>query len=160
MNESRIKKFAVIGLTLLAILVVGVSLVAAQGPLGDDTPVAPATSFIDEDGDGQCDLYGTDQAGTGGAGYGQYSNGAIGADFVDEDGDGQCDLMDTGTIGQGQGFGAYGTEFVDEDGDGTCDLAGSGQSLGQQGRAGNGFRGGAGNGLGMSQGARGTNAAQ
>jgi len=170
MNESRMKKFAAIGLSLLAILVVGVSMVAAQGPAGGDTPVAPGANFIDEDGDGQCDLCGSDQAGNGGAGYGQgyglHGNGAAGANFVDEDGDGQCDLMGTGVTGQGQGFGAQsgngacGTDFVDEDGDGICDLAGSGQSLGQHGRGGNGFRGGAGNGFGMSQGARGANAAQ
>ena len=164
MKESRMKKFAVIGLSLLAILVVGVSMVAAQGPVGGDTPTSPGANFIDEDGDGICDLCGTDQAGTGGAGYGQgvghHGNGAVGANFVDEDGDGQCDLMGTGTTRQGQGFGACGTDFVDEDGDGICDLAGSGQSLGQQSRASNGFRGGAGNGFGMSQRARGTSTAQ
>jgi hypothetical protein len=171
-KESRVKKFGVIGLSLLAILVVGVSLAAAQEPADDDVPVAPGVNFIDEDGDGVCDLLGTGAGGNGQAqGYGPRGFGAWGANFVDENGDGQCDLMGTGAAGngQGQGYGrgygpqgcggACGADFVDEDGDGVCDLAGSQGSgprgQGGNGRGGNGFRGGAGNGFGrgMGQGA-------
>lgn len=141
MKESSMKKFAVIGLSLLAVLLVSVSLAAAQEPVDDGAPVAPGVNFIDEDGDGQCDLYGTDQAGNGRAGAGQgycsRGNGAAGANFVDENGDGICDLAGSDQAGGGQGFG-------------------------QQGRGGNGSRGGAGNGLGrgMGQGSWGVGAAQ
>ena len=153
MNKSDLKKYAVIAITLLAIMVVGISIAAAQGPSGSDAPAGPqaqepGSAFIDENGDGQCDLFGTGHAG--GQGYRRRGSGAQGVNFVDEDGDGQCDLMGTGA-----GYGATGENFVDEDGDGICDLAGSGQG-------GNGNRGGSGNGFGrgMGRGAWGATAAQ
>jgi hypothetical protein len=102
MKDSRMKKVALIGLAVLAILVIGVSIAAAQGPAGDDTPVAPGANFVDEDGDGVCDLMGTGAAGN------SYRHGAGGANFVDEDGDGVCDLMGTGAAGNSYGHMAGG----------------------------------------------------
>jgi hypothetical protein len=138
MKDSRMKKFALIGLAVLAILVIGVSIAAAQGPAGDDTPVAPGANFVDEDGDGVCDLMGTGAAGN------SYRHGAGGANFVDEDNDGVCDLMGTGAAGNSYGRGAGGANFVDEDGDGVCDLMGTGAAGNSYGHmaGGNGPRGG------------------
>jgi hypothetical protein len=91
MNKSNLKKYAVIAISLLAIMVVGVSIAAAQGPTGRNAPAgneAPAGSqaqvtgpaLIDEDGDGQCDLMGTGQAGSGlGRGMGRGAWGASAA---------------------------------------------------------------------------------
>jgi hypothetical protein len=147
------KKYIVVVALLLAILAIGTPLalayqgpdegVPAQGSLG-----VARSNFVDEDGDGVCDLMGT------GEGYGphgpranQFANGGCGANFVDEDGDGVCDLMGTG---QGSGphgprtnqfaNGGCGANFVDEDGDGVCDLMGTGQGFGPQGQM-NGGRG-------------------
>lgn len=116
-------------------------------------------NFVDEDGDGVCDLMGTGQ-GNGPYGPRGYGNGTgvCGENFVDEDGDGVCDLMGTGQgngpygprgygNGTGQGFGPQGgcgAEFVDEDGDGICDLMGTGQGYGPRGRMNGG-------GLGLGQ---------
>lgn len=61
------------------------------------------TGFVDEDGDGVCDL------------CGNVPGSGEGANFIDEDGDGVCDNYGTGE----------GTGFVDEDGDGVCDNCGS-----------------------------------
>lgn len=107
---------------------------------GDEAP--GAGQFVDEDGDGVCDVCGGQP---GEAGYGR-AYGAGG--FVDEDGDGLCDVCGAAP-GEGQrlapadGTGnAYGrgqgvrgqAEFVDEDGDGICDLFGEmGQGRGQRG---------------------------
>lgn len=144
MKESNMKKYAIIAISLIAIMVVGVSLAAAQEPVGAGVTAQPGANFVDEDGDGQCDLMDTGQS------YGPRGFGAGSANFVDENGDGQCDLMGTGQGGNG----AAGANFVDENGDGLCDLAGSGQSYGPQGQGGHGFRGGSGNtGRGMGRGA-------
>lgn len=62
-------------------------------------------TFVDADGDGICDNYGTYGCG-------------MGAGFVDADGDGICDNY--GTYGCGAGTG-----FVDADGDGICDNYGT-----------------------------------
>ena len=129
MKVSRMKKLAVIGLSLLAILVVGVSVTAAQEPPGGDTPAVPGANFVDEDGDGICDLFGT-----GASGYGQGRFGQGGARQA---------------YGSRGGAGTCGDNFVDEDGDGICDLAGTGTGSGQ---GGNGFRGGNGFGRGMGRG--------
>jgi hypothetical protein len=111
---------SLVGALLLATLVAGVAF--AQGPAGDGDGVRDLVGqgrghgygFVDEDGDGVNDRYGSDCA------------------FVDEDGDGLCDLC--GRLpgegkGQGEGYrrgdgsgsgNAYGRGnrhgFVDEDG--------------------------------------------
>ena len=140
MKKSNLKKYAVIAISLLAIMVVGVSIAAAQGPAGNNAPAGPpaqgvGTAFVDEDGDGQCDLMGTGQAGQG---YGPRGFGAQGANFVDEDGDGVCDLVGSDLMGTGAGYGPGGNgaqraNFVDEDGDGVCDLMGTGVGHGSGG---------------------------
>lgn len=86
--------------------------------------VQTQTSFVDEDGDGVCDL------------CGNVPGSGAGANFIDEDGDGVCDNYGTGV----------GTGFVDEDGDGVCDNCGS--ALGQRsgGNGGSGYRAGEGKG--------------
>ena len=193
------KKYAIVGVILLAILAAGVTLAWTDSTVEAVVPAeasnaAPATdlavgveseaqalvngaindasgstcgqNFVDEDGDGICDLMGTG-AGNGPRGpftYG-YAEGGCGENFVDEDGDGICDLMGTGvSTGAGNGpngsraygysEGSWGTGFVDEDGDGVCDLmgtgAGGGQGLGQQGRMNGNSQGGGrgGNGAG------------
>ena len=70
MSKLGVKKFAVIALSVLAITIVGVSIAAAQGPIGADVPAGspatgPGANFVDEDGDGICDLAGIGQAGNG-----------------------------------------------------------------------------------------------
>ncbi len=113
MSKLSRKKFAVLALSVLAIMVVGVSLAVAQGPVGagasaGSTATTPGANFVDEDGDGLCDLAGSGQRF---GPRGQGGNGSCGADFVDEDGDGLCDLAATGQVGngfrggQGNGFG-------------------------------------------------------
>ncbi|MFN2222629.1 MAG: hypothetical protein ACK2UH_08765, partial [Candidatus Promineifilaceae bacterium] len=73
MKGSRMKKYALIGLSVLVILVISISIAAAQGPAGDGTPAAPGVNFVDQNNDGVCDLMGT------GNNYGQgYGNGAGG----------------------------------------------------------------------------------
>lgn len=161
------KKRVVIGLSLLAILLLGASLAMAYDVPGEGDPVVSpglyqGPNFIDENGDGVCDLMGS----------GAFGNGQAGANFIDENGDGVCDLAGTGEgygpfgyahrvcaenfvdedgdglcdlIGSGQGFGPHGNgsgtcggNFIDEDGDGVCDLMGTGQGFGAQGRMNNG----------------------
>ena len=72
-------------------------------------------NFIDEDGDGICDLYQTgNQAGR------QFGRMAQQVNFIDADGDGVCD----NAANQGRGLGngqARTINFIDEDGDGVCD---------------------------------------
>jgi hypothetical protein len=156
-----VKKTLLIGLSLLAIMLLGTSLAMAY-----DSPeeyVPPGTpqelqgpNFVDEDGDGQCDLMGT-------AGFGRGREGAgEGPNFIDENGDGVCDLAGSGLAGTGQGYGPRGLQdescgenFIDEDGDGLCDLAGTGQGYGGRGRMGNGQSQGLGQGQGWGRIARG-----
>ncbi len=73
--------------------------------------------FIDENGDGICDYYGT--GGCYGVNQGHY--------YVDENGDGICDYYGTD--------GCYGTHhgqyYVDENGDGVCDNYGTGGCYGR-----------------------------
>jgi len=121
------------GMALVGLL--AVTPVAAQEPVqgADEAPVpmtqmwqrmrqwlnrenAPAERpFVDEDGDGVCDVCGNVPGEfAGGRGWrGQGPNGEGVRQFVDEDGDGVCDVC--GNVpGEGQ--------FVDQDGDGVCDL--------------------------------------
>lgn len=94
--------------------------------------------FSDLDGDGICDLCGTEH---------RVCLIREGTAFVDADGDGICDNCGTyhwcGMAGAG-----FGGNFVDADGDGVCDNYGSGQGYGYgrgtRGGRGNGFRGGRG----------------
>lgn len=69
-------------------------------------------NFVDSDGNGVCDYYGTDLS----AGYG--------VNFTDTDGDGACDYYGTGC----------GAGFTDSDGDGVCDYYGTGRGAGRGGR--------------------------
>ncbi|MCC6526290.1 MAG: hypothetical protein IT373_26825 [Polyangiaceae bacterium] len=76
---------------------------AAPGD-GPATPAPACPGFVDEDGDGVCDLRASGAC-AGGCGK-----------FVDDNGDGVCDLAGKGGCGK----------FVDENGDGVCDHAGKG----------------------------------
>ena len=62
-------------------------------------------NYIDANGDGVCDNWGTDAGGNGGS-------------FVDANGDGICDDYGTGSCG--------GWRYVDANGDGVCDNVGTG----------------------------------
>ncbi len=110
-------------LTLIGTVVLLVSLMTVAFASADNTTPTPANSsagvnFVDEDGDGLCDLCG--------GMMGRYArqNNGLGINFVDEDGDGVCDNC--------------GSLFVDEDGDGVCDNCGTmnqyGRRLGGQGQ--------------------------
>jgi hypothetical protein len=141
-----VKKTIVIGLSLLALLTLGSSLAMAYDAPEESIPTAAPSvvqgpNFIDQDGDGVCDLAGARH----GFGPNGSTNRVCGENFIDEDGDGVCDL-----IGTGEGFGPFGFQngscgenFTDENGDGICDwatdgLAGTGQGTGPQGRMGSG----------------------
>jgi hypothetical protein len=78
----------------------------AQGPEPGTPPGGQGAGFVDEDGDGVCDLMGSGGRGQ----FGRRMGGGPG--FVDENGDGVCD------------------NFVDEDGDGVCDNCPAGQRMG------------------------------
>ena len=94
-------KKMVIG-TISAALVLSM---AVTGAFAAGNGYGRSRNFVDADGDGVCDNYGT--------GRGQY--------FVDADGDGVCDNYGTGR----------GQYFVDADGDGVCDNYGTGCGRGQ-----------------------------
>jgi len=139
MKKWLIALGSLVGALLLAALVTGT--VFAQGPVGSG-------EFLDEDGDGLCDVCG----GLPGEGYGLLNENG---QFVDEDGDGFCDICgealgeshthewgyargngyglvdENGEVVQNR-FGSNG-EFVDEDGDGLCDVCGGlpGEGYGQ-----------------------------
>ena len=84
----------------------------------------PCDDFVDEDGDGVCDLCGeawqeqmmrgyraNPDGETLGQGRGRAENGeAMCEDFVDEDGDGVCDDHDENALGTGEGYGARGSQ--------------------------------------------------
>ena len=90
--------------------------------------------FVDEDGDGVCDVCGEVPGESGfGRGMGMWGRGVdVEREFVDEDGDGVCDTcgVTPGEGGLSRGMGMWGRgvngerEFVDEDGDGVCDTCG------------------------------------
>ena len=168
------KRTTVIATAIAATLSLGGASVAlaAQSPLGSAVcgrPYAGACqtlrnacsgwNFVDADGDGVCDNWGSgnQRLRTPGCGLGQ------GAGFVDADGDGVCDNWGSGnqrlrTPGCGLGQGAG---FVDADGDGVCDnwngqgagvQRGQGRGLGQG--QGQGHGNGNGNGGGWGRGNR------
>ena len=87
-----------------------------------------STNFIDENGDGICDLY---QGGGQGIGRqaGVRGQGGLG-NFVDADGDGVCDNAGSGMRGAGRGARV---NFIDNDGDGVCDNAGTSTLLNKAG---------------------------
>ena len=87
-------------------------------------------NFVDEDGDGVCDLRGTGRGQGNGPGFVDEDGDGQCDNFVDEDGDGVCDLRRTGW-GRGNGPG-----YEDADGDGLCDHAGSGGRQGMGPRRG------------------------
>ena len=77
-------------LTAVAMMVMAIGAVSAEEAA--DTVITETgyqVNFIDEDGDGVCDLFGE-----GGQGYGQ--------GFIDEDGDGLCDITGLPMGEQGQ----------------------------------------------------------
>lgn len=82
-------------------------------------------NYVDEDGDGVCDNYGSNQNGCGNR-SGRGNRSGCGKGYVDEDGDGVCDNYSSdqngcaNRYGQGNHSGC-GKEYVDEDGDGVCD---------------------------------------
>lgn len=119
----------------------------AESVQADDTAATQAgwgAGYVDENGDGVCDNYGT---GAGCAGFvdangdgvcdncGATSGTGCGH-FVDANGDGICDNHGTG-CGHGHG-GGCGGNFVDADGDGVCDNYGTGAGCGQGNGYGNG----------------------
>ena len=106
---------------LLAVMILAGLSVAAYAEEPNGRGRRQGVGFVDEDGDGVCDYFGT------GRGFGRGCGQGTG--FADEDGDGVCDYFGTGRgNGQrrGQGFG-----FVDEDGDGVCDYFGTGRGSGR-----------------------------
>lgn len=119
----------------------------AESVQADDTAATQAgwgAGYVDENGDGVCDNYGT---GAGCAGFvdangdgvcdncGATSGTGCGH-FVDANGDGICDNHGTG-CGHGHG-GGCGGNYVDADGDGVCDNYGTGAGCGQGNGYGNG----------------------
>ncbi len=88
--------------------------------------------YVDADGDGVCDNYGS------GAGCTQIGGcGGQGACYVDADGDGVCDNYGSGAgCTQSGGCGGQGACYVDADGDGVCDNCGSGAGCAQSGGCG------------------------
>ena len=135
------KKWIVFGIltvvALTALIFTGV--VLAQGPQGSERHLGYGRGhgymhedgdgmrgrFVDEDGDGVCDLRGTDQGHEHGRGFVDEDGDGVCDRFVDADGDGVCDLHGTGQ-GHGPGQG-----FVDGDGDGVCDHFGANTRMGQ-----------------------------
>ena len=109
MNKAFRMIGVALGMALVALL--AVTPVLAQGPATTTEDATPSMwermhrwsndgerQFVDEDGDGLCDICGS-AAGEGyGAGGGLGANGA-GSQFVDEDGDGLCDLAGSGRMG-------------------------------------------------------------
>lgn len=115
------KMVSLVTVLVLVGLLVFSAVAFAQGPV--DSGNGPGQNFVDQDGDGLCDLCGQEP--------GQ------GPGFVDADGDGVCDNYGTGQ--QQQRGAGQGQNFVDEDGDGLCDACGNsqqqtGQRRGRQGR--------------------------
>ncbi len=96
------KKWMILAIAMLVMLAVLVPAAFAQGPVtteagpqtgygaGQMTRSGECDNFVDEDGDGVCDLAGT--------GQGQGS----GDNYVDEDGDGVCDNAGTNSGQQKQ----------------------------------------------------------
>ena len=119
------KRNILIALTVIAILALGVSLAAADELTA---PVTPGTNFVDADGDGVCDLYGSQAAMGQNRGQAAMSGGSQ-LGFVDADADGVCDNA---------GLNQSAADFIDADGDGTCDNAGAGAHSSQQMQAGQG----------------------
>ena len=78
-------------------------------------------SFVDEDGDGVCDLCGAQ--GEGGYHGRRFGWNQSERPFVDEDGDGVCDNFSQ-RLGRGFGRGGLNRGGIDEDGDGLCDICG------------------------------------
>jgi hypothetical protein len=130
----------------LATLVLAIGLLAAMPALAEEPAetapmwqrmqqwfrggnAAGERDFVDEDGDGVCDVCGV-TPGEGARGMGMWGRGVNGeCEFVDEDGDGVCDVCGLvpgeGELGPRWGRGAVGERaFVDEDGDGVCDVCG------------------------------------
>lgn len=141
------KMIAIVATALCAVLAVpalafGVgNLSAGQAIVASDVPAQTVAwrGYVDADGDGVCDNYGSGYCGNG-------------AGYVDADGDGVCDNRGTGNgIGNGagvhHGYGPSSTVdrpgYVDADGDGVCDnYAGQGQGRGQGHGQGGGHHGG------------------
>ena len=164
------KMIAIVATALCAVLAVpalafGVgNLSAGQAIVASDAPAQTVAwrGYVDADGDGVCDNYGSGYCGNG-AGYVDADGDGVcdnrgsgycgnGAGYVDADGDGVCDNRGTGN-GIGNGAGAhhgYGSSsaadrpgYVDADGDGVCDnYAGQGQGRGQGQGQGVGHHGG------------------
>ena len=99
------------------------------------------TNFIDENGDGICDLFqGGKKGGRSWRGAGMAKGTSIaGTNFVDADGDGVCDNNQSGSgVRNGKG---KGPNFIDANGDGICDnfqnaagTKGQGMRKGRMGR--------------------------
>ncbi len=161
------KRTTVIATAIAATLSLGGASVAlaAQSPLGSAAcgrPYAGACqtlrdacsgwNFVDADGDGVCDNWGSgnQRLRTPGCGLGQ------GQGFIDADNDGVCDNWNGQGTGLGQGF-------IDADNDGVCDnwngqgagvQRGQGRGLGQGQGQGQGHGNGNGNGGGWGRGNR------
>lgn len=104
---------------------------SAMGACGKNVwcEASACTGFVDADGDGVCDNFGTGIGRAKGSDFGQgIAEGNVrGQGFVDADGDGLCDMCGRNSEGcyrDGDGDGVC-DGYVDEDGDGVCDFAGS-----------------------------------
>lgn len=169
------KKYGMIGLTLLVLLGGVVAFALAQGdtavapaapaldeaedvpPVGQDTePALPTGSnFVDDDGDGICDTCGQEThlapADGSGSRYGADGGRGLGQGTPHAannfiDEDGDG-ICDTCGTASGTG-----SNFVDEDGDGVCDTCGAGGQQGQGNRYGQTGERGQGQGQGAGQG--------
>lgn len=174
LKEDTMKKLRIgILAVVLALAIPGVALAAGYGKGGQDmrgayagaadqataveaqaesvqaddtatTQVGRGAGYIDENGDGVCDNYGTgagcvgfvDANGDGVCDNCGATSGTGCGHFVDANGDGICDNHGTG-CGHGHG-GGCGGNFVDADGDGVCDNFGTGAGCGQGNGYGNG----------------------
>ena len=99
MEGNTMKHFVkrTLAMLLAAMMLAALSVAAyAEEPVVSGFGRGQGVGFVDEDGDGVCDYYGTGRGSSQGCGQG--------AGFVDEDGDGVCDYFGTGR-GSGQGCG-------------------------------------------------------
>jgi len=118
---------------LLAALVLGSWLIVGESAWAQVVTPPPAQQpltaqqrlwgprFVDNNGDGICDLYGV---GGRGMGRGRAAGGGWGPAFIDNNGDGICDNYPQGGVGYGRGRaagGGWGPAFIDNNGDGICD---------------------------------------
>lgn len=138
------KKLAVGAVVAALVVTMGAGSVFAMGGhhsgwrnVNASTTTSTGYRYVDANGDGVCDWYGTGHScGMGfvdadGDGVCDYCGNGYGAGYgyVDANGDGVCDNYGTGSCyGAGCGYG-----YVDANGDGVCDYYGTGVGGGHHG---------------------------